>query len=146
MFLTGGTFFYGFGALFNPIVNEFGWSRASVSFAFSLRSEVGGLAAPVVGFMVDRVGSRRLMVGGVALVALGFVLLSRVESLWAFYGAVIVIAIGMSATGGPVGMVAIAHWFRRRRGRALAGDDCGRRSERRDGPRPGGPDLRLRLA
>ena len=120
VFLTGGTFFYGFGALFNPIVHEFGWSRASVSFAFSLRSEVGGLAAPVVGFMVDRVGSRRLMVGGVALVALGFVLLSRVESLWAFYGAVIVIAVGMSATGGPVGMVAIAHWFRRRRGRALA--------------------------
>ena len=120
VFLTGGTFFYGFGALFNPIVNEFGWSRASVSFAFSLRSEVGGLAAPVVGFMVDRVGSRRLMVAGVALVALGFVLLSRVESLWAFYGAVIVIAIGMSATGGPVGMVAIAHWFRRQRGRALA--------------------------
>jgi sugar phosphate permease len=120
VFLTGGTFFYGFGALFNPIVNEFGWSRASVSFAFSLRSEVGGLAAPIVGFMVDRVGSRRLMVAGVALVALGFVLLSRVESLWAFYGAVIVIAIGMSATGGPVGMVAIAHWFRKRRGRALA--------------------------
>lgn len=120
VFLTGGTFFYGFGALFNPIVNEFGWSRASVSFAFSLRSEVGGLAAPVVGFMVDRVGSRRLMVAGVALVALGFVLLSRVESLWAFYGAVVVIAIGMSATGGPVGMVAIAHWFRKQRGRALA--------------------------
>jgi sugar phosphate permease len=120
VFLTGGTFFYGFGALFNPIVNEFGWSRASVSFAFSLRSEVGGLAAPVVGFIVDRVGSRRLMVCGVILVAAGFVLLSRIESLWAFYGAVIVIAIGMSATGGPVGMVAIAHWFRRRRGRALA--------------------------
>lgn len=120
VFLTGGTFFYGFGALFNPIVNEFGWSRASVSLAFSLRSEVGGLAAPVVGFMVDRVGSRRLMIIGVALVSLGFVLLSRIESLWTFYGAVIVIAIGMSATGGPVGMVAIAHWFRRRRGRALA--------------------------
>jgi sugar phosphate permease len=120
VFLTGGTFFYGFGALFNPVVNEFGWSRASVSFAFSLRSEVGGLAAPAVGFMVDRVGSRRLMVAGVALVAIGFVLLSRIESLWGFYGAVIVIAIGMSATGGPVGMVAIAHWFHKRRGRALA--------------------------
>ena len=120
VFLTGGTFFYGFGALFNPIVNEFGWSRASVSFAFSLRSEVGGLAAPVVGFMVDRVGARRLMISGVALVALGFVLLSRIDSLWSFYAAVFVIAIGMSATGGPIGMVAIAHWFRRRRGRALA--------------------------
>jgi sugar phosphate permease len=120
VFLTGGTFFYGFGALFNPIVNEFGWSRASVSFAFSLRSEVGGIAAPIVGFMVDRVGSRRLMMIGVTLVALGFVLLSRIHSLPAFYGAVVVIALGMSATGGPVGMVAIAHWFKKRRGRALA--------------------------
>jgi sugar phosphate permease len=120
VFLCGGTFFYGFGALFNPIVGEFGWNRASVSFAFSLRSEVGGIAAPVVGFMVDRVGSRVLMSVGVVIVALGFVLLSRIESLWTFYGAVIVIAIGMSACAGPVGMVAIAHWFKRRRGRALA--------------------------
>jgi len=120
VFLTGGTFFYGFGALFNPIVDEFGWSRAATSFAFSLRSEVGGIAAPIVGFLVDRVGARRLMVGGVLTVALGFVLLSQVQTLWAFYGSVVVIAIGMSAAAGPVGMVAIAHWFRRRRGRALA--------------------------
>jgi sugar phosphate permease len=120
VFLCGGTFFYGFGALFNPVIAEFGWSRASISFAFSLRSEVGGIAAPVVGFMVDRVGSRVLMSVGVVIVALGFVLLSRIESLWTFYGAVIVIAIGMSACAGPVGMVAIAHWFKRRRGRALA--------------------------
>ena len=70
-----GTFFYGFSVLFNPIVNEFGWSRVSVSFAFSLRSEVGGIAAPVVGFLVDRVGPRRLMVFGVVAVAVGFFLL-----------------------------------------------------------------------
>ncbi len=120
IFLTGGTFFYGFSVLFNPIVNEFGWSRVSVSFAFSLRSEVGGIAAPVVGFLVDRVGPRRLMVFGVVAVAVGFFLLSRVESLWGFYGSVVVIAIGMSASVGPVGMVAVAHWFRRRRGRAMA--------------------------
>jgi sugar phosphate permease len=120
VFLTGGTFFYGFSALFNPIEDEFGWSRASVAFAFSLRSEVGGLASPIVGFFVDRVGSRRLMMMGVVLVALGFVLMSQIDSLLTFYGSVIVIAIGMSATGGPVGMVAIAHWFRRRRGRALS--------------------------
>ncbi|MEE8346943.1 MAG: MFS transporter, partial [Dehalococcoidia bacterium] len=115
-----GTFFYGFGALFNPIVNEFGWSRAAVALAFSLRTEVGGLAAPVVGFLVDRLGARRLMVFGVATVALGFVLLSRIQDLWAFYGAIIVIAIGMSAAAGPVSMVAVAHWFRRYRGRAFA--------------------------
>ncbi len=120
LFFTGGTFFYGFGALFNPIVNEFGWSRAAVSLAFSLRTEVGGIAAPVVGFLVDRLGARRLMVFGVATVALGFFLLSRIQDLWAFYGAIIVIAIGMSAAAGPVSMVAVAHWFKRYRGRAFA--------------------------
>lgn len=120
VFLTGGTFFYGFSALFNPIEDEYGWSRASVAFAFSLRSEVGGVAAPVMGLLVDRVGSRRLMMSGVVIVAIGFVLLSRTSSLANFYGSVIVIAIGMSATAGPVGMVAIAHWFHRRRGRALS--------------------------
>ena len=107
VFLTGGTFFYGFSALFDPLVAEFGWSRAATSFAFSLRSEVGGIAAPAVGFLVDRVGSRRVMVVGVLAVALGFVLLSRVQNLWAFYGSVVVIAIGISAAGGSVGMVAI---------------------------------------
>jgi MFS family permease len=120
VFLTGGTFFYGFSALFNPIVAEFGWSRASVAFAFSLRSEVGGIASPVVGWMVDRVGSRRLMIVGIFFVSAGFVLMSQMQSLWWFYGSVVVIAIGMSATAGPVGMVAIAHWFRKRRGRALS--------------------------
>lgn len=120
VFLTGGTFFYGFSALFNPIVAEFGWSRASVAFAFSLRSEVGGIASPVVGYAVDRVGSRRLMIVGIFFVSAGFVLMSQMQSLWWFYGSVIVIAIGMSATAGPVGMVAIAHWFKKRRGRALS--------------------------
>jgi MFS family permease len=60
------------------------------------------------------------MLIGVVLVAIGFLLLSQVQSLPGFYGAVIVIAVGMSSTGGPVGMVAIAHWFRRKRGRALS--------------------------
>jgi sugar phosphate permease len=119
-FLTGGTFFYGFSALFNPIIDEFGWSSASLAFAFSLRSEIGGLASPVVGFAVDRIGPRLLMAGGVLTVAAGFALMSRVESLWGLYGAVAVIAIGMSAAAGPVGMVAVTHWFSRKRGRALA--------------------------
>ncbi|MDP2950339.1 MAG: MFS transporter [Chloroflexota bacterium] len=120
VFLTGGTFFYGFSALVNPLTREFGWSRALISGAFSLRTEVGGLAAPVAGYLVDRVGSRRLLIAGVLLVGAGFLFLSRVHSVWTFYAAVMVIAVGMSATGGPVAMAAVAHWFVKKRGRALA--------------------------
>lgn len=120
LFLTAGTFFYGFSTLFNPIVAEFGWSRASISLAFSLRSNLGGVAAPLVGYLVDRKGSRRLMIAGVLIVATGFALMSQMQSLLWFYGSVLVIAVGMSATGGAVGTTAVAHWFDRRRGRALS--------------------------
>ena len=120
IFLTGGTFFYGFSALVKPLQDEFGWSRALISGAFSLRTEVGGLASPVVGYLVDRIGSRRLLLAGSVLVGAGFIMLSRVESVWAFYATVMVIAVGMSATGGAVALTAAAHWFERQRGRAMA--------------------------
>ena len=115
-----GVFFYGFGLLVGPLTDDFGWSRASISGAFSLRTEVGGIAAPLVGILVNRLGVRRLTSIGIVAVSIGFSsALSRCESLLAFYATTIVIAIGMSATGGATANVAIAQWFRRKRGRAL---------------------------
>jgi sugar phosphate permease len=119
VFLSAGTFFYGFGLLVEPLTEEFGWSRAAVSIGFSLRTEVGGIAAPLVGVLVDRVGVRRLTAVGIVIVAIGFVLLSRVQSLPGFYAAILIIAVGMSATGGANAATIIAKWFRRYRGRAL---------------------------
>jgi sugar phosphate permease len=119
VFLSAGTFFYGFGALIGPLTDEFGWSRAAVSAAFSLRTEVGGVAAPVVGFAADRIGVRRLVVAGIWVVAAGFVVLSQSQSLLVFYGGVVLIAVGNSAAGGATAAVSIAHWFSRLRGRAL---------------------------
>ncbi|HLF76252.1 MAG TPA: MFS transporter [Dehalococcoidia bacterium] len=119
VFFTGGTFFYGFGALIHPLEAEFGWSRAAISAAFSLRTEVGGVAAPAVGYLTDRIGARKMITGGVVIVAIGFVLLSQVESLAVFYASIVVIAVGISSSSTATGSVAIAHWFSRRRGLAL---------------------------
>jgi sugar phosphate permease len=120
IFLTGGTFFYGFGTLITPMTKEFGWSRAAIAGAFSLRTELGGVGAPVAGYLVDRMGPRRLVLVGVFLVGTGFILLSRVQEVWHLYAVAAFIAIGMSATAGPVAMTAVAHWFQKKRGRALA--------------------------
>jgi MFS family permease len=118
--LIGAAFFYGFGLIFTSMEDEFGWSKASISLAFSLRTEAGGLAAPVVGMLVDRLGPQRVLTAGIGVMALGVVLLSYTESLWQFYATMIIIAIGTSSAGGQVGMVATASWFERRRGRALS--------------------------
>lgn len=120
IFLTGGTFFYGFGTLITPMTKEFGWSRASIAGAFSLRTELGGVWAPVVGYLVDRVGPRRLLLMGVFLTGTGFILLSRIQAVWHLYAVAALIAIGIGATAGPVAMAAVAYWFHKKRGRALA--------------------------
>lgn len=118
--MIGTAFFYGFGTIFTPVIEEFGWSHAATSFAFSLRSEVGGIAAPVVGLLIDRFGPRRALGAGIVVSVLGVLGMSFMHNIWQFYLAMFVIALGVSASGGPVGMAATATWFERRRSRALA--------------------------
>ena len=51
-------------------IGEFGWSRAETSLAYSVSQIVGGASAPLVGFMVDRLSLRRLLLlGGGLLIA-----------------------------------------------------------------------------
>ncbi len=118
--VIGTTFFFGFGTIFTPIIHDFGWSNAEVSLAFSLRSEVGGVAAPLVGVMIDRFGPRRALLSGTVVSALGVFGMSYMQNLWQFYFAMVVIAFGVSASGGPVGMVAAATWFDRKRSQAIS--------------------------
>ncbi len=113
---TGGIVHFGFTAVFEPIAEEFGWSYAQVSLAFSLRGFEMGLLAPLVGFLVDRWGPRRMIFVGALLICAGFMLLSRISTIAQFYATFVLIALGMSTCTGTVLMTAIANWFRRRAG------------------------------
>ncbi len=116
----GGTFFYSFSALVDPLEDEFGWKRALIAAGFSVRTWVGGISAPVAGHLADRLGPRRILIVGVLLVGAGFVLFGQVRSVWTFFAAVIVIAVGMSACGPAVTQTAVARWFTKKVGRAMA--------------------------
>ncbi|MFH1089932.1 MAG: MFS transporter [Pseudomonadota bacterium] len=118
-FWGAGTFFYSFTAFFNPIVDEFGWSYAATSFAASLRSIEGGIASPLVGIAADRYGARRLLIAGSILTGAGFILLSRIQTLWSYYAIFIVLSIASSMLFPVPGWTAAANWFRRHRGTAL---------------------------
>jgi len=113
---VGGAIFYGFTAIFEPIAHELGWSYTQVSFAASLRGLEMGILAPFIGILVDRWSPRRLVFIGAVVSALGLILLSRTTSLAMFYGAFILIAIGMSSCTMTVLMSAVANWFHRRIG------------------------------
>ncbi|OPX38358.1 MAG: hypothetical protein B1H12_02665 [Desulfobacteraceae bacterium 4484_190.2] len=114
-----GTFFYSFTAFFNPIVEEFGWSYAATSFAASLRGIEGGIASPLVGLAVDRYGARRLLFLGSILSGLGFIFLSRIQSLWSFYLLFVFLSVGSSLLFPIPGWAAVTNWFVKQRGKAL---------------------------
>jgi MFS family permease len=110
---TGGIVIFSFTAFFDPIASQFGWSYTQISLAATLNSLLTGLAAPLVGLLVDRWGPRKLVIGGVIITCLGFMLLSRITSLPMFYVSFLLIYIGYSANSGVVMMTAVANWFRR---------------------------------
>jgi sugar phosphate permease len=118
--LSGGLYFFGFSTFFLPLIQDFSWSRAALSGAFSFSKLEGGIMGPVGGFLVDRLGPRTVMLAGVSLMGAGFILISRIDSLVTFY----LVFIFFIAAGCTIGlqqapMVAVANWFIQKRGLAM---------------------------
>ena len=118
-FYVAGIIFYGFTAFVEPLVAEFGWSYAQISFAASLRGLEMGILAPLVGFLVDRFGSRRLLLLGVIFVGCGMMLLGFTHSLAMFYMSFLFIAFGAGGCTSVVTMTAVANWFDKNVGKAM---------------------------
>jgi MFS family permease len=116
---TGGVAHFGFTAVFEPIADEFKWSYAQISLASSLRGLEMGLLAPLVGFLADRWGPKKMVFAGSIFICLGFLALSKVNSIGVFYLAFVLIAFGMSFSGGTVIMTSVANWFQKRAGIAM---------------------------
>jgi MFS family permease len=111
---VGGVIFFSFTAFFQPIQQEFGWSYTQISLATSLRGLEMGIFAPIVGFLVDRFGSRKLLLGGSVIIGIGLLILSFAQSLLMFYMCFLFIALGAGGCTSVVTMTAVAVWFRKR--------------------------------
>lgn len=112
--------YYGFGIFFNPLLEEFGWDAAVLGGVLSLSRLESGVIAPLVGFLVDRIGPRKIMLVGVTLTGTGYILLSQTTSPFYFYVVFLVLVQGGASAGmGSPPRIATANWFRRRRGTAL---------------------------
>ncbi len=74
-----------FGVFIDPLVEQFGWKRGDISFAYSLAFILGLPAVVVMGWLGDRYGARILMLGASLLIGAGTVLLGTIKELWHFY-------------------------------------------------------------
>jgi MFS family permease len=114
MVVSWGLYFV-FGVFFNPILEEFGWTRAMTSGAFSISSVLQGVLGIAMGGLTDRFGPRVVVTFCGAFLGLGYLLMSQIDTLWQlylFYG--VIIGTAMGGLWVPL-LSSVARWFTGRR-------------------------------
>jgi len=109
-----------FGVFFVAMLDAFGWSRATTAGAISLAIIFEGACLPYAGGLIDRIGGRKtLMIGGAVLfIGLGFA--STISSIWQLYFWIgIVGAAGIALIGMVPHVAIITRNFPERKGTAL---------------------------
>ena len=119
MAVTSGTSFWSFGLYIQPVEDEFGWSRATVSFGIALSLLLSGLTAPLVGRVIDRYGPRRVTLLGAALTSASFLLIATTSSPLEWYCFLSLNAVVRSLCFYIPFQALIGRWFDRRRGLAV---------------------------
>ncbi len=106
--------------LIHPLELEFGWSRAAISSAVSLNLLLYGMAGPISGWLLDRFGSRRVMLGSLFLLLFGVSATTVVRQFWQLFvlwG--VIVGTGAGGVGSVLSATVSNRWFVARRGLAL---------------------------
>src|SRR5215831_1915031 len=74
-----------FSVFYVALRQEFGWSAAATAGVFSLYMGVLAVSSPVVGWLLDRYGARRLLTLAALLVGVSLWGCSAIHTLWHFY-------------------------------------------------------------
>ena len=117
--LGSGVSFWSFGLYITPLEDEFGWSRAEVSFGFSAGLLVSSFAGPFIGQWIDTRGPRSAIIVGGVLTGLTTMLLAATGSLWQWYAFHAVNAVCRQMMFFIPFQTLVSRWFDRRRGIAL---------------------------
>jgi sugar phosphate permease len=110
-----------------PMVDEFGWSRASVTGAIAFGSICGGFLSLAVGPILDRYGPRMVSFWGILVLSLGLGAMTFATQIWhlyLFFGVGRMVAVGVLSLSVAV---SIANWFVSLRGRAMGITKIGER-------------------
>ena len=119
-FLQAGLMTQSFGAYVAVLQAERGWSKTALSGAAALQQMETAILGPVLGWFIDRFGPQGMIRVGICVFGLGLMLLSQTDTLPAFYGAFLVVALGSSLCGFFPVNISLINWFERWRARALS--------------------------
>jgi MFS family permease len=111
---------YSYAVFLVALTGDFGWSRSLVAGAFSLFVLVHAGVGPLFGPLACRLGPRRVITLGGALVTVGLLLAAQTARPWHLYAAFgVVTATGIGLSGYVPLVVFVRGWFPSRTGTAV---------------------------
>lgn len=112
--------FYGQSVFLADLHATRGWPASLIASATTVNYLTGALLLTRIHRAIEVLGPRRLLAGGVAIMAVAAVGMSRVQAPWQLYLCAVVMATGWASTTTTAIAVTLAQWFDRRRGLALS--------------------------
>ena len=110
----------GFGAFVNPMSEEFGWNRVTISTAFALGILLNGIVQPFMGQVFDRTGGRKLVL--LSVLMLGVVTMVTALTMHVLF---FIFVFGVLAALAQSGLsltntsALLSRWFQRLRGTVI---------------------------
>jgi MFS family permease len=115
-----------FSLFLKPLSEQFNWTRAQVSLAFTLACLTALCSMTLIGRLTDRFGARRLIIISMSLFGALFASLSLLTPhLWFLYAVFAILGLIGPGTSAVPHASLISRWFTARRGLALGVMMCG---------------------
>jgi predicted MFS family arabinose efflux permease len=108
------------GVLIVPLQDEFGWSRATISFAISINLLLYGLMSPFAASLMSRFGVRRVAITALLIISSGIMLTTVMTAAWQLvliWG--VIVGLGTGSMTSVLGATVVSRWFVERRATVL---------------------------
>jgi len=119
LFVTNGMTTTGLTAFDEALLKEFGWSRGELKFRDFITLITAGLLAPFAGALIDKIGTRKLLLGGSIGFAVLYYLYGQIQSLTHLYLIHAGFGLVLVCAGLGVAVIMVSQWFVRSRGTAV---------------------------
>ena len=114
-----GAAFYTTPVFLNPLQETFGWTRTQISTGFSIAAILTGILSPVVGFIIPKIGIKKVLLYGTTVVGICLVALGSMAQLWQYYVIMTVASTGITSIALIPSQTIVHHWFDKKRGLAM---------------------------
>jgi len=118
---TTGLVFYAFSVIFPVMLSNTGWNRGDASIAITVAMLAGGFLIPLAAKLINKFGSRKVIIVGLVILLFDLIILSTVVSkLWQWtlmWG--VAFPIARMLCGLLPSQVSIMFWFNRKRAMAI---------------------------